>query len=529
MTAVAARGTGRPAGTPEARSVRRHFSAALPTIVATIDAIAFLVIRPDVGDLQAALGREMAAAQGVGLWYWFGWFSGGTTPGHYSILSPWLTSWIGAAPALALATVITTPLAAKALAGTRYATLGVWVATFTAACNMWSGRVPFALGCAAAVGAVVAIRSGRMLPTIALAVLSVLFSPVSGALLAMVLAMTVLVERGRRRLQLAAVIAAGGCLVAELLIFGSPGPQGFSLGAALITSWTLLWFLFARPARALRPVIIASAALAPVLSLIPNGMGSNFPRLAWICLPAVVAATASTRRLVAVFAIAPALVCCAEATAVDLVRAHQPTAQHAFYASLDKELDSLKIVNYRLEAVVDNNIHTAADALITHVALARGYETQEDNALNAVLLSKTALNPVSYRRWLDENAVGYIAISKVLKNPTFEAQLINSGQLGYLTQIWTDPDWNLYRVSAATPIVPAPETLVSASQSQMIIDVPCTCRFGLRVRYSKFLAATIPNTTVAATVADDGTGWTVVTTPQAGRYVLQGSPTGLFR
>ena len=69
----------------------------------------------------------------------------------------------------------------------------------------------------------------------------------------------------------------------------------------------------------------------------------------------------------------------------------------------------------------------------------------------------------------------------------------------------------------------APERLVSMNQADMTVDVPCTCTFPVRVRYSKFLSAATESGDEKAQIADDGYGWSVVTTPAAGRYVFNGS------
>ena len=83
--------------------------------------------------------------------------------------------------------------------------------------------------------------------------------------------------------------------------------------------------------------------------------------------------------------------------------------------------------------------------------------------------------------------------------------------------------------------------MLDHDQKSMTVNVPCACTITLRLRYSKFLAAApqqaaasggstadaVP--TVRARVADDGSGWTTLTTTKAGVYVLHGSLRGLLR
>ena len=132
-----------------------------------ISAVVFVIVQPNVSDLQAALARESAADHGVGLSYWFQWFGGGSTPGNYSIIVPYLSSLVSAAVLGAVATVASIPLVHRALSGTRYRTPAVWLATFLLGMNLWSGRVPFALGCAAGLVAIIGAREQRRIMAVA--------------------------------------------------------------------------------------------------------------------------------------------------------------------------------------------------------------------------------------------------------------------------------------------------------------------------------------------------------------------------
>ena len=505
------------------RPAFRLASPTAPFVAAIINAAAFLVVRPNVGDLQAALARQLAASSGVGLKYWFQWFGGGTTPGHYSVLSPYLSSFIGALWSGAIATVVMTPLVHRALVGTRYQLTGTWVATIVAGCNIWSGRVPFALGCAMGVIALIGVRERRVLLAFVGALGAVLSSPVTGAFLGFGLFTAFLVERDYRRMAFLTGAVTGSALISVALYFGSPGPQGYTFVASLIASGSALIMLLARPAPGLRLALWLTAIAAPLISEIPNGLGSNYARLPWICLPAAVVATAHVRRTIAIAAVVPAVICCAQTTVVDLRLSRQPAASASYYRSLIARLSTIpNLANYRLEVVQDIHIHAAAYQLIRTAAIAGGYETQEQNALNSVLKSVRRLNAVSYKVWLDNSAVGYVAFDKRTEGDTAEYNLVRSGTLDYLTPIWSDRTWTLYKVRFATPIVLPPEKLVSATQSALSISVPCACKFNVRVRYSKFLTATDVDTGLAANVQDDLTGWTVVQTSAPGTYNLRG-------
>jgi hypothetical protein len=521
MTAVAASVAGGKRQSSRAPARRRVPPYVYPTAAAAFGAIAFLLAHPQVGDLWAARARQSAAAHGVGLTYWFSWFGGGSTPGNYSVLMPFLSTLVGAALLGALATAAITPLCWRLVRGSSYPLAATWAVTVTAGLSLWSGRIPFAVGTAISVAALIAVRDQRRILAAALAVLAVLVSPVSGAFIAVGLVGTLL-HRSHRTISATTIVTAGVALGVVGAVFGAPGPEGFTAKQALVTALALLLFLVSRPPRYLRVVILLSVLACPLLVAVPNGMGSNFQRLVWICLPVAVVATARTPLRFAGFASALAIVAGALGTVHDVAVARAPMSTVSYYVPLAAELDHIPaLTDYRLEAVPDGT-HTASYALLDHAMLARGYLTQTDNALNGVLTSWATLNPLTYKIWLDNNAVGYVAIGRTALNPDPEYELVSGRQLPYLTRIWSDTNWTLYRVESPTPIVAPPGRIRHADQSSMTVDVPKAGKLPVRVRWSKFLTADAPGDARGATVTDDGYGWTILTAPVPGEYVLHG-------
>jgi hypothetical protein len=488
---------------------------------AAVSAVAFLTIHPAVGDLWAARARASAVSHGVGLTYWFSWFGGGSTPGNYSVLTPYLSAWLGVGLVGAIATVSITPLCWILVRDTSHPLAATWVATITAGSNLWSGRIPFAIGSAVSVAAIIAVRNQRRAAAALCAVLAVLLSPVSGAFVALGLIGTLFASRTHRAISATTIAAAAFTLVGIGLYFGMPGPEGFSAKQGAATAFVLLTFLVARPPKYLTVVVAVCVAACPVLIVVPNGMGSNFQRLVWI-LPVAVIASATIRLSVALVACVLAVYSGALGAVNDVGLARLPMSSPAYYAPLAKELDSLPgLDNYRLE-VVEDGTHTAAFALLDHVNLARGWETQTDHALNAVLRSRVGLNEVSYRAWLDANAVGYVALDKTTVSDNPEYSLVTGGNLGYLKTVWSDAHWSLMQVAVPIPVVPEPARMLDAGQSAMTIEVPCACALSIRVRWSRFLTADSPGDAPPAQVRNDGHGWTVLRTAQPGRYILHG-------
>jgi hypothetical protein len=514
----------------------------VPTVFAVLNGIAFCLVRPGVNDLWAARARASAVEHGVGLTYWFSWFGGASTPGNYSVLTPYLSAAIGTEVLGALSALAVTVLAAVAVRGTAHPLVASWVAAVAAGLNLWSGRVPFLLGSAVAIGALIAVRRGRRGAAVGLTLVSILASPVSGAFIAMGLSGTFLTTRTKAYRPIIAwtVGAAVVALAAVAVLFGAPGAEPFhnALFGELILAQLVLWVAW--PPDHIRTTLMTTLIVTVGLWAIPNGMGSNFSRFIFFCIPVAVAATSPLRTRFAVAAVTPVLVMAAIATGTDLVAAANPVSSVSYYHALAARLDQIPdLRNYRVE-VVNHGAHAGYDALLDHAMLARGWETQEDVRLNKSL-EQDPLDPVTYKVWLDNNAVGYVALplSTVRNYP--EYTLVQTQQAKYLHPVWSNPDWELFRVEDPTPIVSRPGSVLAHDQKSMAIDVPCTCTIAVRVRWSKFLTAALQARAkvdgktsdsaplVTGRMADDGSGWTKLTTSRPGTYVLRGSLRGLLR
>jgi MFS family permease len=508
---------------------RREARWLVPVGVGVLDAIVFAAVAPNVNDIFAATARASAVLHGVGLDYWFGWFGGGSTPGNYSVLTPYLAALVSAIGLAAIAAAATAPTAWPLLRDTTHPVAGLWVVVLTAGLNMWSGRVPFALGCCLAVATGVFVQRRRAWPAGLFALLTVASSPVSGAFLALILFALFVCRPDWRRTGLLTVAPIGAAMIGVALVFGQPGPESFTLlqlvqllaaAAALLVVASPDW---------LRVTVWLTVIGAPAVFLIPNGLGDNLLRMVAYCLPAVVVATSRHRLRTALIGVSVALALSTKQSVGDVFEAAQPTASPAYYRTLIGELDRLhdQLRSCRLE-VVDDGTHTASYALLDHAMLARGYEYQEDNALNAVLASP-ALDRVAYKVWLDNNAVCFVAIaSSYRREITPEFRLVSRHRPPYLRPVWHDRSWAVYRVAAANSIVAPPVQVVRFSQSKLVLRVPCTCTFGVRVRKPENLRAlTTPRPgsrakPIEAILRPDGFGWATMTTRRPGVYTLSG-------
>ncbi len=534
MSLVAERRLGEPPLPLAARSkLRREITWVAPTMLAVANALTFLLVAPNVNDIWAALARQSAAHNGVGLTYWFSWFGGGTTPGNYSVLTPYLSALVGAGPLGALATAAITPLVWVALRPANHPVAALWVATLCAGLNLWSGRVPFAFGAALGVAALIAVERRRLAWAVLAAIFAVLASPVAATFVGFGLVGAFLVRPDLRRLALYTGATIGVTLVVVGIVFGQPGPEKFGAASLLQMLVTGLLLLVAAPPNYLRATVWLMLIAGPLLFVVPNGMGDNLLRLSWYCLPAVVVATSRRRLRTALLAVALAIGFAGRQSAGDVFTSTQETASVAYYQSLIDRLAPLReqFRSYRLE-IVEDGTHTAAFALLGHAMLARGWETQDDRALNPAM-NTAHLDATTYKIWLQDNAVGYVAIARTPRKATPEYALVAHHRPGYLSEVWRDQRWTLYEVQNPNPLVNRPVTVRSFTQSDLVLRVPCACSFTVRVHYSKYLDAVTgkrkgapPGSRIRAKLTDDGFGWTTMTTRSAGTYTLSGSLTG---
>ncbi len=508
---------------------RREARWLVPVLVGIVDAAVFAIVAPNVNDIFAATARASAVLHGVGLEYWFGWFGGGSTPGNYSVLTPYLAALLTAIGLAAIATAAIAPVAWFALRDTAHPVAGLWVVVLTAGLNMWSGRVPFALGCLMAVLAALFVARRRSWLAALFGLLTVASSPVSAAFLAILLFALFLSRPEWRRTSALAIAPIAVAMVGVAVLFGQPGPESFTLLqlCQLVAAATLL--LVVTSPDWLRTTLWLTLLGSPLVFLIPNGLGDNLLRLVAYCLPAIVVATSTRRLRIALLGASIALALSTKQSVGDVFDAAEPTASPAYYTSLISELKTLhsRLRDCRLE-VVDDGTHTASFALLDHAMLARGYEYQEDNELNAVL-SQPDLDSIEYKVWLDNNAVCFVAIASTYRRSiTPEFRLVSRNRPTYLSPVWHDSAWTVYAVADSNPIVAAPVRVVLFSQAKLVLRVPCACTFGVRVRNPGRLRAvmTAPQhssgSAIDATLAPDGFGWTTMTTTRPGVYTLSG-------
>lgn len=501
------------------------------SITAVLAAI-YVIAAPPSSDLAAASYRSYLFSH-VGFTLWDNSWYGGHHMVAYSLLAPALGALIGPQPVAAISMTVAAALFAALIAGrfapraTRLA--GTWFA-FGAAFSLLSNRVPFDLGLAIGLAALLAAQRRRYALALVLSVVCSLSSPVDGAFLALVcLAWTL---SSSARIRPAAMTAAALAPIGVLLVlFPEGGTQPFAQSAFYpdLAGVLVLVALIPSEQRALR-IGAALYALALIASyLLPTAMGSNSDRLGALAAGPVAAcvltagARASTRRAVALLAFALALLYWQTNSSVNdfTAAASDPAVDASYYSPLIGELQKLG-VGYgarpaRIEAVPSTD-HWEARWLAPHVMLARGWERQLDTYRNGLFYDESsAITAQSYRAWLNHEAVSFIALPDAPPDysAVSEGRLLRGG-LAYLREVWRSEHWRLWEVLHPQTLIEAPAELRSVSSDSLTLYAPRPGAYTVRVRFTPYWAITGGDGCVARAEED----WTQIQARRAGELHL---------
>jgi hypothetical protein len=424
----------------------------LPVALASLVVTAFALVDPHPVDLAAGTYRaELFGAEGFTVWNG-GWYGGHHTP-VYSTLFPPLAWLLGPAVVGAIAAVASAALfeaLARAHFG-RAARFGAaWFGLGTGTL-LFTGRMPFALGLAIGLGALLALQRGRVAIGVVLAALCALASPVAGlfaAIAAMAHALTVRAPRS-------AAVAAGALAppLVLALAFAHPGRQFFL--------WTeLAWLLGCAAAvfavlpareRTLRAAALLYAAAGIAAFVVASPLGNNVVRLGPLVAGPIVgcALVAYGRRSLPRVAVAAGLGALAYAlfcpAVEDLRKVHgDPAAELSYYAPLVDYLERAGGPPGRVE-IPFTRAHWETAAVAPRYPLARGWERQHDVERHPIFYGDEPLTAAAYGRWLTENGVRWVAVPDAALDFSSheERDLIDRG-LPYLVLRARLPHWRVY-------------------------------------------------------------------------------------
>jgi hypothetical protein len=419
----------------------------------------------------------------VGMTLWNGqWYGGHYTLG-YSVLFPPLAAWFGPVLVGIVSSVVATMcfmLLLRERYGAISAVAACWFAVGTAV-NLAVGRLPFALGLAFGLLALLAYQRGHGLLAVVAALLAPLASPVAGVFLGVGVGGLVVDLWLRRRhgedVALGVAVAMGVASVAPVaitsILFPDPGVFPFRGGAFAGVLICCVGLAVVLPAseRVLRLSAALAAAVSLPLFVMANPLGGNMTRLVVLFVAPVMICALWRRRprlvLVAAIPLSFWLVLPGVASAGHISdpagrpEYHQPLVD--FVTSADGPIGRVEI------PFTDGHWEVAYVA--PYVPIARGWERQVDIDRNLILYDPS-MTAEQYRQWLDDNAVRWVALPDVAldEGGKTEAALIERGVPG-LELVHTDEDWRIWEVTDAQPIVEDPGVLVRESPDEIVIFV----------------------------------------------------------
>ena len=529
----------------QARRRRPDWWRIAPALVSLALAVVYLIVKPRSPDLAAHIFRsELFGREGFTIWNGQ-WYGGHHTPA-YSFLSPpfgWLLGppLMGAIAAVA-STIFFTEIA-RAHWGPRAARLGTLWYGVGSATLLFTNRLPFALGVAFAMAAVLALQRDRRLLALVLGVLSPMSSPVAGLFLTMGALAYALAARGdgqrgapppfatprRKRIDGIALAAAG--LVPPVLLtvaFPEGGYAPFPFSAYLPIPLFAIGSLIVLPRaqRTLRYACVLYALGASLALVVPTAMGGNAVRLGALVGGPIIACSLAGRwrrpvvplaallALLAVWQVSPAV--------RDIFKAIDDPVAKASYFDPVREYFRLRGNQRRVEIPFTFG-HWEGAEVASEVPLARGWLRQIDTGRNPIFY-KDGLNKLTYASWLSENAVRYVALPDAKPDASaYRERALIEGGLPYLKRLATFEHWRIYEVTLPTPIVISqaeanivPEQLGS---DELLLRVIKPGDAVLRVRWTPYWLAK------GGCVEREG-DWTRVTAPKEGflRLVTRFSP-----
>ncbi len=530
---------------PMGTALRRPVIAAT-ALAAFLHVIWALFLARNAGDLAAQYAWTDFTRQNPYSIYNLSWY-GGMHTATYSVLSPYLMGWLGVRTTGVLVGTASAALAALLLERSRLSRPmlpALWT-TLTLWSDIASGRVTFAIGLALGLAATVLLfpqaprRTARTAAAAVLATLATLCSPVAGLFLGVVAAALFL--SGRR--SEGCVLVTGPVLVVAgtSLLFPFSGVQPFDwyVAVPLAAAAVLLALLVPAQWRVLR-YGAAVYALGVVLAfVVPSPIGSNVERLPLLfgaTVPLAIALNRSSRPVAAMLRTAPRL----RGRALALGAAFLALATWQVVAPVGDLISTVPTPPTPLRAgpvidelrkvgadrgrveVVPLRSHWESSAIAPYVDLARGWNRQADVARNPLFYNDTPLTADSYHRWLQRWGVGYVLLPPDQPDDAAveEARIVAAGN-PWLEPVWRSDNWQLFRVTDATPLADPPATVTLATPAELTVQVAQPGRVLIRVPWSPWLSIEGDKGSTAGCLAD-ADGWTALYAPAPATYRLTG-------
>lgn len=504
--------------------------------VAALAAVVWALWLPPVRDLA---GQQFRVGQfeALGPHVWNNlWYGGHHTPGYSAAFAP-----VAATLGVGLTGVIAAAVAAwcfaallRRYAGSAAIPGALWFALATTT-SLFSGRMPFAMGTALAIGACLAAQRSRPVLAGILGIAAGATSGVAAAFVALAGVALAIGSRapGHRRLGVVLAVAPTATVLAIGLAFPVDGNADFGpvMLVGSVAAGVAVWAAAPPTASVLRTGALLYVGACVVGYLVPSPIGGTLGRLgALVAGPLVLTLLLARLRdgklprllqhplgvagmLVALGgAIAwqwgPARLDVHDATAAPYVA----STREAFYAPLVAQVRERSGGPVRVEIPLTAT-HQEARWVAPHVPLARGWLRQLDHAHNALFYDGT-LTPAAYARWLRDSGVRWVALpaAPLDRSAVREARIVRS-RPAYLREVWRSPDWRLFRVAGSPGLVSGPGRLESMTGNALVLRAERPGRFVVRVRHTRYWTVVGG----AACIARGPGDWTAVRVARPGR------------
>ncbi len=511
----------------------RHPVAAAALLALVLYLVWALFLARDAGDLAAQYAWAGFVIKYPGSAYNLSWY-GGMHPASYSLVSPYVMGLIGVRTTGTLAGLLSSICAAvllmragirRPLAPALWLTVALW-------CNVAAGRITFALGMLFVLTAAVVLfhdrvpRVSRLMVAAASGAVATMCSPVAGLFIEVLAAALILTHRRKDGY----LLAAGPPLVIGITsaLFPFYGVQPFPWFAALVTTASAITVAVLVPSqwRIVRAGAWVYAAGVVLSWAIPSPIGSNVERMtllfsAGLLLCGALAHRTGSRKAIATYTAFAAVAVWTIIQPVDGFIATTPAAGTiAQSKSLISELQHIGADRGRIE-VVPLKSHWEAVAIAPYVNLARGWNRQADVERNPVFYTGT-LTTAGYRTWLHEWAVGFVVLPTDRPDDAGVAEAkIVALEPSWLTRVWEDADWRVYRVNDAEPMAAPPATVTYAGPAEITVNVPTPGPVLLRITWSPWLRIdnTLPSDPAHGCLSQDGQ-WTRLDARAPGTYTI---------
>ncbi|MEU3283549.1 MFS transporter [Streptomyces longwoodensis] len=545
----------------------RHPVLSVTALSGVLHLVWFFTFANSGGDLAAQdawaefVGRHPDSAYNLA-WY------GGMHPVSYSVVSPYLMSVLGVRTTMMIAGTLSAALLTLVLLRCRPVRNPVWPAVagvFAFLCNAASGRVTFGLGTVFALGAVAVVfcwphrwrykRWAKALCAAPLAALATMASPVAGLFVGLIAVALFLQKRRPGAWALGLAPAAVVAVSAWLFPFSGTQPMSFGSASLPFVYAVIVFLVVPRDWKTVRITAAVYGLAVLGVWIVSSQIGSNITRLAMLFAGVVLvcalpfAVPRSRKWYVIVVATAGFVTWIGFKSVDDVVRTTPAASWARELAPLVNQLQGVGAEKGRVE-VVPARSHREASALAPYVNLARGWNRQADMERNPLFYDDT-LNSANYHEWLQRWAVHFVVVPKDKPDGDGgerERELVQRG-LPYLTQIWGDANWQLFRVTDPAPLAEPHAVVQRAEQGEWTIDVQRAGRVLIRIPYSPWLSIVdaqgkslkAPQETEASKHREEGEPksfsnlngclyetdedaqgdkWTVLLAPKAGTYRL---------